>query len=470
MTTNRSDKKNFSFPGDNSLTNNGLSIFVTTFNRFFRAHRYNNTPTAIQYIEGLMACERGKANMERMEEEVPDSEYRAYQQFISNSKWDYVGLIQQIGIETSELMKANKIKTGKPTGLIVDESSHLKKGTESVGVSRQYAGTIGKVDNCQVGVYCSMVNDTKATLVNQRLFLPSAWTSDLDRCKAAGIPKENVVFKTKPELALEMFDELIGQGIEFDWIGGDGLYGHNTALCQGLEQRNLFYVLDVHKDELIYLKEPIFSIPQKKEGRGRTPEKLRADQPTIRLDKYLKTLNESDWTTETIRKTAKGWLRLKVHKASIWTWDGKSDQARRQTLIITQTTDGKNETKFGFSNGGLDEYSHQQYAYFQAQRYWVERTFQDAKGELGLSDYQVRKWISWHHHHALVMLACLYLLKVKIENEPDYPLISVRDARILLIIKIFGTKMDYEKRLSQMNNRHLIRQADIDRRYRFDGS
>ncbi len=98
--------------------------------------------------------------------------------------------------------------------------------------------------------------------------------------------------------------------------------------------------------------------------------------------------------------------------------------------------------------------------------YWVERTFDDAKNELGMSDYQIRKWNGWHHHHALVLMAGLFLLKQKIEGEQEAPLTNVRDARILVIVSLFGTPQDVETRLDQMNTRHLKRQQDIDRNYK----
>jgi SRSO17 transposase len=417
-------------------------------------------------MEGLISCERGKANMERMEEEVEGSEYRAYQHFITHSSWDDVGLLKQLGRDASEELKRQKSRSGLPTGLIIDESAHLKKGNHSVGVSRQYAGVIGKVDNCQVGVYCSLVNDRWATLVHQRLYLPESWTSSPSRCDLADIPEEKRLFQTKPELAMLMIDELISSDVSFDWIGGDGLYGHTTSFCKALQERGLFYVLDVHKDETVYLKEPVFYVPEKKPGRGGTPIKAKTSCQAIRLDDYLQTLDENDWVEEKIRKTAKGWLILKIHKTSVWIKDSETDQAYRQTLLITRTTDGNNRVKFSFSNGGQDQYDHKKYAYFQSQRYWVERTFQDAKGELGLSDYQVRKWRSWQHHHVLVMMACLYLLKTRIENEENYPLLSVRDARILIIISLFGTQEQLQKRMQQMASRHKKRQEDMERRYR----
>jgi SRSO17 transposase len=466
MSQVQSDKKKFSFSGNNHQADSALCAFVNRYDRYFRAWRYNNTLTALHYIKGLMICERGKANMERMEEEVEGSEYFAYQHFITNSSWDDVGLLKQLGIDASEALKREKVKTGLPTCLLIDESAHLKKGDKSVGVSRQYAGVIGKVDNCQVGVYCSLVNGERATLVHQRLYLPESWTSSSARCDEADIPLEYRCFHTKQELALFMVDDLVHTGVAFDCVGGDGLYGHGTFLSRAFHRRGLFYVLDVHKDLMVYLQAPTFNVAEKPPGRGRPPIKPSANCAEIRLDKYIQTLEEKDWVEEKIRKTAKGWLILKVHKRDVWMKDTENGEVFRQTLIITRTTDGSDEVKFSLSNGELDAYTHKEYAYFQAQRYWVERTFQDAKSELGFSDYQVRKWRSWHHHHVLVMMACLYLMKVRIENQQQYPLLSVRDARILIIVALFGTREQLQRRMLQMERRHKNRQADIDRRYR----
>jgi len=464
----QSDKKNFSFPGSIHQGNNSLGGFVYGYHKFFRSWRYNNTTTALRYVQGLICCERGKANMERMEEEIDDSEYRAYQHFITHSNWDDVGLLKQLGKDASDELQRQKAINGLPVGLIIDESAHLKKGDKSVGVSRQYAGVVGKVDNCQVGVYSSLVNGERATLVNQRLFLPESWTTDPSRCEEADIPESHRIFKTKQELALDEVDDLLASGVEIDWVGGDGFYGHGTFFSRGLQKRGLFYVLDVHRDLHVYLQEPHFSVPAKKSGRGRHPKVSKPDIPSIRLDVYEKTLDETAWKEEKVRKTAKGWLVLKIHKADVWIKDTNTSEVFRQTLIITRTTDGSDEIKYSLSNGELEAYTHKEYAYFQVQRYWVERTFQDAKGELGFSDYQVRKWRSWQHHHVLVFLACLYLMKTRIENHQNYPLLSVRDARILIIQALFGTKEQLQRRMQQMEKRHVNRQRDIDRRYRND--
>ena len=147
-------------------------------------------------------------------------------------KWSAsdVNLVTMKSVDRS--LREQKIKSGLPTGLILDETSHLKKGLKSVGVSRQYAGVAGKVDNCQVAVHLSLSNEKFCSLVGTELFLPEEWTKDKPRCDEAGVPGLDQKFQTKPELALKLVKLAIDSGIEFDFIAGDGLYGHNAGLTR----------------------------------------------------------------------------------------------------------------------------------------------------------------------------------------------------------------------------------------------
>lgn len=465
----QSDKKNLSNFLNPTISGSYVQVFVYSYGNCFQVHTHNRVQVALQYFLGLLKSEKGKGNMERMEEEVPESEYRAYQHFLSESNWKHQDVIDKVALDAFILMKAEKARGGKPTGLIIDESAHLKKGDKSVGVGKQYAGVVGKVENCQVGVYGSLVNDTRAALVGEKLFLPESWAKDKGRCKIAGIPRAEQAHKTKPELALDIIDRLIGQGVEFDWVGGDGLYGHTSEFRQELEQRKLLFVLDVHKDEKVFFEKPNFVLPEAKSGRGRRPKHKKPDIDPVRLDKYFHQIASDDvqWSVEKkIRKGHKGWLRLRVHKMKVWVQEGTSDQVVERTLIISHKLDGRKEVKYSLSNGGIDQYSHHQYAWFQSQRYWVERSFDDAKNELCMSDYQVRKWNGWHHHHALVFMAGLFLLKHRIEFKHESPLMSMRDARILMIVSLYGNKLDIQNRIDQMEIRHKKRQYDIDRRYK----
>jgi hypothetical protein len=173
-------------------------------------------------------------------------------------------------------------------------------------------------------------------------------------------------------------------------------------------------------------------------------------------------LVKADWELVKIRKGEKGWLKRHVHVAAVWVWDGEEDHARRRTLVISKTPGRTPKTKYSFSNGTLEDYTVQEYAYFQAQRYWVERCVDDAKNELGMSDYQVRKWQGWHHHHALVMMASVFLLKERLSHQEAVSLMSLRDARLVMIARLFGTTEDVETCLSQMRVRHEKRQKSID--------
>lgn len=464
MTKSQSVKKFLDFLNI-CISDRCIDNFVSVYKELFLSYRFDNTPVAINYLKGLLSCPKGEANMERMEEQVANSEYRAYQHFISNSKWDYEGLQMKVAQDTSKLLNVQKQHNHQPVGYIVDESAHLKKGRKSVGVGRQYAGVIGKVDNSQVGVYASLVNGTSASIINERIFLPESWTKDNDRCEDAKIPIEFRAYKTKPELALDMIKQDIARGVCFDWIGGDGLYGHNTKLCDGLDELALFFVLDVHKDEKVFLQEPSFKGPKAKEDSGRKPTKLKADINSIRLDKLIKEIPEDDWKLEYIRDTVKGKLQLLVFKKEVWTWDGKSGKAKKRVLIITKTTDQKPKVKYSISNGDIEAYSHREFAYFVSQRYWVERSFDNAKNELGMSDYQIRKWQSWHTHHAILMLASLLITTKLIESKEEIPLLSFKDARILIVTQICTTQIELEQKITQMQKRHVKRKADIDWNY-----
>ena len=155
-----------------------------------------------------------------------------------------------------------------------------------------------------------------------------------------------------------------------------------------------------------------------------------------------------------------------VYKRDVWMWNKQDEKAIRRTLIITKTVADTPEIKYSLSNGKLNQYTHKEYAYFVCQRYWVERTFDDAKNELGMSDYQTRKWKSWHHHHALVMMASLFIMKQKMDNKEQVPLLSFRDARILIVLQLFGTPEQIETRVEQMEKRQTKRRNDILLKYK----
>lgn len=464
MTSKRADKKNFLLKNKSlNFTLKGLNMLIKgDFNGLFRLHTKDSTHTALEYIAGLLRCEKGHENMERMTEKVEDADYKRYVHFLSASKWsaDEVNAVTLSCADAS--LRGQKQRRGLPTGLVLDETSHVKKGNKSVGAKRQYAGVAGKVENCQVSVHASLANEKFCTLVGSKLFLPEEWCNDRARCQGAGIPEEHRVFKTKPQLALELVKQAVDVGVDFDFVGGDGLYGHNGELTRALDGLSVFHVLGVHKDETVFLSEPTFSVPQRKGKKGSPPVNRQPDIAPIQLQHYIKTLADAEFTEEKVRKTAKGWKKVKVHAKTVWHWDGKEEKACQRTLLITVGE----KTKYSLSNGEQEDYTHKEWAYFQCSRYWVGRCFDDCKNELGMSGYQVTGWLAWHHHMALVLMASLYILQLKLSLQDDLPLLSVRDARILVIAINFCTQKEVDMCIGQMNIRHMQRQADIDRRYK----
>jgi hypothetical protein len=185
---------------------------------------------------------------------------------------------------------------------------------------------------------------------------------------------------------------------------------------------------------------------------------------SIEVQEYLKALKGKDFKEVKLRKGTKGWIMAKVHIARVWVWDGEEEEARERTLIIRKGVK-KEEIKYALSNIKPEQKTAQQFAFMQGQRFWIERAFEDVKGELGMTDYQVRKYNAWYHHQALVMQAMEYINKTRIENQENIPLLSVRDIRLQIIELLTnnGTKM--EKEIDQMFQRHRQRIYDINRYY-----
>jgi len=194
--------------------------FANRFSFLFKGLTRSRDTQARQYLVGLLQTER--SNMERMEETVPDADEQSLQHFVSNSTWDARAVMNQVAAD------ADGVRGGHDdTVLVIDDSGIPRKGTNSVGVSRQYCGQTGKVHNCQVGVYASLVRGDKATLIDARLFLPERWTSDTERCDKAGVPAEERRFRTRHEIALEIVQNALETGVRFSYIAFDGFYGEN---------------------------------------------------------------------------------------------------------------------------------------------------------------------------------------------------------------------------------------------------
>lgn len=400
-----------------------------------------------------------------MTEEVEGS-YENQQHFISESAWNYKELMQKVAKETSSHLSGRGL-----VGCTVDEKSHLKKGKSSVGVARQYAGTIGKVDNCQVGVYLSLCAEKYSTISNFRLFMPKDWTEDTQRSRRAGVP-DNIEYKTKPQLAIEMIKEHKKDGVHFDYVNGDGLYGNSYELSKALEAEQIPYVLDVHSNQRIYLEKPEISVPEKEAGsRGRKPSLLRANKQGIKVSDYALKLSRKDFKEIKIRRTTKGWLKALIHIANVWVWDEASGDTEpiQQTLVYRKPLKKnakKEKPKYSLSNIHKDSQSQETFAFMQAQRFWIEKTFRDNSHDLGMSDYQVRKWKEWHNHVAMTAMAMLFVLQQRIKYNDTVPVLSYNDVRKLLIDVYANEGRKFDTKLEQMHKRHRQRASDMNRYYK----
>ena len=399
-----------------------------------------------------------------MDEQIVGSRYHQLHHFISESKWAYKPLLLRLGCDISTLLD-NK---GGLKGLIIDEEGHVKKGKESVGVARQYLGSVGKVDNGQVSVFAALNQGDDVGMVNVRLYLPQEWIKSPQRCKKVGIPIESQIYKTKWELALDMIDEM-GDNVSYGWINGDGFYGNSQGFRDGLAKRNKFYVLDIHSEQQVYLNPVDKAIPEPKGGRGRKPSVAKSEQIPQKVTDIFAKLEEKDWKTYTFREGTKGPMCRKVYTQTVYLWNTKSndsDLVEELTLIISCLPDGS-EVKFSVANDVnkalYPKLSDSQLLFRQMNRYWIERAIQDCKDTLGMTDYQVRSWMAYHHHITLTMMALHYMLIQKIENQVLMPLLSCPDIKFFMAMT-FKTKAQSEQEvLNLIRLRHKHRKVDIDR-------
>ena len=420
----------------------------------FRSRTHYHPEYAIQYAKGLFQAQ--KANIERMTERVIDSEYHQIQHFISESPWDWRAAFDSTATSISNSME----QFGGKVGLLIDESSFVKKGKNSVGVARQYLGSVGKVDNGQVAVFAGLSTDNYYGLIDAALYLPKSWTEDKDRCKKAGVPLAFQKYKTKPQLAVDIIKHQKKNGIHFDFIGADGLYGNSPELLKCIDELGLLFVFDVHSDQHVYLTMPEIGVPEAKSHLGRKPSipKCSSPQP-IKVGELVKTIADDNWEDVILRMGTKGAIRSKIYVIKVYTWEQGAPTANERLLIIRNSG---GEIKYALSNAQEGKYTNKELAQMQAQRYFVERTFEDAKKELGMSQYQIRGWLAWHHHIALVLLALEFILIEKLQYKNEYPLLTAYDIKEVFI-KVYATKGNLEEIMAQIRKRHKQRDMDIER-------
>lgn len=382
--------------------------------------------------------------------EVNEVDHQAMQHMLTEGVVDWAGFADQLAFETNALLG------GPESVLIFDESAFAKKGEASAGVARQWNGRLGKVDNCQVGVFAALCQGGSASLIDTRLYLPEDWANDPERCERAAIPESFQCYQSKTSLALGMLEDAIRRDVQFGYVGIDGGYGKEPAFLRGVDGLGCQFVADVHCDQTIYLEDPKPKVPAWK-GRGKRPQRLKAQCDGVRVDAWVVGQAEEAWQRLTLRDGEKGDLTAEYLHALVWVWDSAEEHAQRWHLLVRREVGAREVSHYCLSNAPIQTRL-DQLARVQAQRYFIEHSFREAKSDCGMAEYQVRRWDAWHHHMALVMLATLFLAKQKIQGRQQWPMLSFNDLVTALAHLLPRRQLTAEDLAAIIEQRHRLRQ------------
>jgi SRSO17 transposase len=347
---------------------------------------------ARHYVQGLLS-DLGSKDVESIAY-LHDRERQGLQKFIGQTAWDHRPLLTELARQVGR-------ELGEPDGvLIFDPSAFPKQGTESVGVQRQWCGRLGKIDNCQVGLYLGYASRHEHALVDFRLYLPKEWAKRQRRRRKAGVP-DAVRFRTRHELALEMLDER-GPLLPHAWVSGDDEMGRCSWFRQELRARHERYLLAVPSNTAVRdltAPDPPYG------GHGRRPQ-----VPFTAVGRWCAALPEAAWETVEVRDGEKGPVVVQV----AWTLvqartEGRaSDVAELLVVFRERQGDGSSKHDYLLSNAPVGTPVAEFARVFKAQ-HRIEECLKRAKKEAGLADYQVRTWEGWHHHQTLSLLATWFL-------------------------------------------------------------
>ena len=427
-----------------------LLEFHAGFAIFFRSATRSVAPHARDYLQGQLLCE-SRRNMSQMSVQVVERNNQALSNFISTSPWEDAPLLEAIGQHAAGLLSTPD--EGRAKALIRDESGIAKQGLASVGVGRQYCGALGKVDNCQVGVYLAYGTDQEVALIDRRLFLPQRWIDDPARCTKAGIPPQAQVYRTKAELGWEMIQAARAGDLPFDFVGMDAHYGEQPWLLSRLDDEGVTFVADIPSTTRVYIDAPTVGVPPRQGSRGRKPTKLRVLEGEAVEVRHLVSEEALPWQILPVRDIQRGQLWIRGAVVCVWRIEDALP-VQPVWLIIRQELDGS-ETKYSFSNA--EESQPRLLAQWQARRYWIERALQDAKGLAGLDEYQVIGWRDWHHHMTLVLLAMLFLLQLKRTLQPQAPMLTLQDVHEILRVVMPRKDVSFEEVVELIRQKHLNR-------------
>ena len=355
------------------------------------------------YLQALLVQSGERRNAENLSETVPASA-RGMQRFLTDSPWDDDAII-------GRLQEYLGSRLGHPEAVwVLDGSDFPKQGRKSAGVTRQYCGRLGKVANCQAGMFLAYVSPLGRALVDKRLYLPESWTSDEDRCAAAGVPEERRGYRSKTQLALEILEETLARGhLEAGWVAGDDAFGMSPSFREGLAALGMRYVLDVPGGTTVWPLEPAWTSPEHQGiGRPRKPKLVAGQRRTMgeRSDE----LPEEAWREITVAQGSQGprSYRFSAQRVRV---TKRRKPGEIHWAVYRQNLDGS-EPRYYRSNAPEDT-PLETLAYVGGSRWRIETEFETEKSDVGLDEYETRTWAGWHHHVAMCLLGGAFLLSLQ---------------------------------------------------------
>jgi SRSO17 transposase len=343
--------------------------------------------------------------------EIQQSVALAWQRFLTVSPWEAQKVQQELQAVFNEEFVPTASQSPIGTVGVIDESGFVKRGTESVGVQRQWCGRLGKEENCQVGVFLVGVTPAGSALLDHQLYLPETWVADMPRRQKTRVPPE-ITFQTKPQIATDL---VARSSVRFDWITADEEYGRDGDFLDALESSYQRYLVEVPANTTVWAEKPLRQTP---------------DELVWQVRQLAQTIPAKNWRVIQLREGAKGPLAFEFARLRVWSV--RHRRAGPQVwLLIRRSLDPVPEVKYYLSNADRG-ISLETKAQVTGSRWRVEEVFEDGKGQLGMADYEARSWTSWHHHMSMVALAHLYVVQTRRDLKRKVPDLTLHMAMRLL--------------------------------------
>jgi SRSO17 transposase len=433
----------------------------------FRTQTRDSAPHAWTYLRGLLEMKTGRnyANVARRVNGVKD-DGQALQQFMSDSPWEAQAVIRQV---QEEIGVTPELHSGGM--LLLDESANEKAGPKGAGAGRQHNGRLGKIEMSQVGVFLAFFKGNVWSWVDGELFLPEHWfiPEMASERKRVGVPEKRR-FATKVELGWQMIQRVRTQGLAFEGVACDDLYGRNQWLRGEMDHARILYMAEVPENTQVYLQKPDFGIPDHapgQAGRFHTRPKVLNEVQTMEVRQLIGSA-EMPFQRQAVRSTERGLLNDLFAMRRIWTI--REEELAEEWLVIRY----EDEQRYTYAlSNAPSETPLERLAWLKCTRHFVERSIQDAKTEIGWDELQAQKYRAWEHQLAMTILASWFIAQTKLDWTNQYerdphlkqeleldtlPALSVANVRELLIASMPLPDLSPDQ-ATQLVVKHLVNRS-----------